>query len=106
MGHPRARFGIVVPRKAWLPLGEVSQMPRLTWYAVLFACFALSPFAEKASAFQAAPGDSVQSRPPQLIPRTHEDRESRFITEHRIILNVRVSDNAGKPLSDLQESDF
>ncbi len=81
-------------------------MPRLTWYAVLFACFALSPFAERASAFQAASGDSVQSRPPQLIPRTHEDRESRFITEHRIILNVRVSDNAGKPLSDLQESDF
>ena len=43
---------------------------------------------------------------PQLIPRSHEERELRFQTLHRIILNVRVSDASGRPLADLQEKNF
>lgn len=53
---------------------------------------------------QAAPSPSQSS--PQLIPRTHAERELRYRMEHRIILNVQVSDAAGKPIPHLSERDF
>lgn len=43
---------------------------------------------------------------PQLIPRTHEERELRYQTQHRIILDVHVADGAGRAITGLQESDF
>jgi VWFA-related protein len=43
---------------------------------------------------------------PRLIPRTHNEREQRFLAQHRIILNVQVADSAGKPAGDLAQADF
>lgn len=53
---------------------------------------------------QAAPSPAQPS--PQLIPRTHADREMRYRMEHRIILNVQVSDVAGKSIPHLTEKEF
>jgi VWFA-related protein len=41
-----------------------------------------------------------------LTPRSHEERETRYQTQHRILLNVLVSDSAGRPVTGLKESDF
>jgi VWFA-related protein len=41
-----------------------------------------------------------------LIPRTHEQREARFLAEHRIVLNVEVTDAAGSPIAGLEARDF
>jgi VWFA-related protein len=41
-----------------------------------------------------------------LIPRTHEQREARFQAEHRIVLNVEVTDAAGTPITGLEPGDF
>ncbi len=49
---------------------------------------------------------STEGQAPQLIPRTHEEREQRYQTQHRIVLNVRVSDPSGRPWAGLNESDF
>jgi VWFA-related protein len=46
------------------------------------------------------------SQSPQLIPRTHEERERSYQNLHRIVLNVAVSDFSGKPITDLVQSDF
>ena len=43
---------------------------------------------------------------PTLKTRTKEDREREFQTSHRIILNVQVTDAAGKPVTDLNAKDF
>lgn len=51
-------------------------------------------------------GASGINQAPQLIPRTHEQREQRFQTEHRIVLNVEVDDQPEKPDLDLNQADF
>lgn len=43
---------------------------------------------------------------PQLIPRTPEQREQMYRAEHRIRLNVTVTDAAGKALSNLTAANF
>lgn len=43
---------------------------------------------------------------PQLIPRTHEERERRFLAQHRIVLNVELVNAAGKTEADLGQADF
>jgi VWFA-related protein len=43
---------------------------------------------------------------PKLIPRTHEQREARFQAEHRIVLNVEVTDAEGSPITGLKPGDF
>ena len=43
---------------------------------------------------------------PRLIPRTQAEREQRFLTQHRIILNAEVADASGKATTDLQPADF
>jgi len=43
---------------------------------------------------------------PTLKTRTKEDREREFQASHRITLNVQVTDNAGKPVTDLDARDF
>jgi VWFA-related protein len=51
--------------------------------------------------------DGTQStQTPRLIPRTHEEREARFRAEHRIVLNVEVTDAAGNPITGLTAGDF
>ena len=62
----------------------------------------------RALAFQApstGPG-APDERTPRLIPRTPAEREQRFVAQHRVILNVRVSDASGKPLNQLNQADF
>lgn len=51
---------------------------------------------------QTANSDSA----PQLIPRTAAQREQLYRAEHRIHLNVLVTDAAGKPLAGLAAGDF
>lgn len=55
------------------------------------------------SADSSLPADS---RAPHLIPRTSAERQQRYLTQHRIILNVRVADGSGKPDRDLNQADF
>ena len=43
---------------------------------------------------------------PTLIPRTHEERERTYQADHRIILNVLVTDRSGKPVTGLRQDDF
>ena len=43
---------------------------------------------------------------PTLTPRTHEERERTYQAEHHVILNVLVTDRAGKPVIGLRQSDF
>ena len=83
-------------------------MPRLGFFGALCAGLALL-LSKPAAAFQAPASDSANlpsNTTPQLIPRTHDQREQRFLTQHRIILNVRVSDPSGKPFRDLKQADF
>jgi hypothetical protein len=51
-------------------------------------------------------GESQSTETPKLIPRTHEQREARFRAEHRIVLNVEVTDAAGSPITGLTAGDF
>ena len=78
------------------------------WVA-LIVCVAQFLLAEQARAFQEPEAGSSgprQVQAPQLIPRTHAEREQRFLSQHRIILNVQVNDPSGRPLSGLTEADF
>lgn len=43
---------------------------------------------------------------PQLIPRSHEQREQKFREAHRAILNVKVVDEFGNPIAGLKAADF
>ena len=43
---------------------------------------------------------------PTLKTRTKEDRERQFQASHRITINVQVTDDAGKPVTDLDAKDF
>jgi VWFA-related protein len=73
-----------------------------------FAWLALAFAAIKAPAFQApsTPPASPDEPTPRLIPRTPAEREQRFVDQHRVILNVRVADATGKPISELSQGDF
>jgi VWFA-related protein len=76
----------------------------------LLVCVALGCTAAHAPAFQAhqaaPPAASADGHTPRLIPRTPSEREQRFLTQHRIILNVHVSDSSGKPFRELKQADF
>ena len=43
---------------------------------------------------------------PTLKTRTKEDRERQYQASHRITINVQVTDDAGKPVTDLDAKDF
>jgi VWFA-related protein len=84
-------------------------MARLRWLSTLYVCFALSSFAQQAPAPPATPGQPTSPAPPPpttLIPRSHEEREDRYRSQHRIILNVFVADRSGKPARGLKAEDF
>lgn len=83
-------------------------MPGLKWRAAC-AGLAFGWLASSSALPQAAPGTGPVPRAdpnPSLIPRTHEERERRFLTEHRIVLNVEVSDATGRMAPDLSQADF
>lgn len=77
--------------------------------SILLFCFALCSFAQQSSP---PAGNSGQSAAPArippvtLIPRSHEQREERYRTEHRIILNVLVTDASGNPVKGLTAENF
>jgi VWFA-related protein len=80
-------------------------LPRLKSLSALLAGAAFFLTIDTASPMRAhAQSDTPAA--PQLIPRTAEEREQRYIANHRILLSVRVFDAAGNPSSDLDASDF
>jgi VWFA-related protein len=88
---------------------EVPRVPRMTRLGACLVCTAVWLAATQAEfllAQTSAPSSRPQENRPKLIPRSHEEREQRFVTQHRIILNVHVSDAAGKPYMELEQNDF
>ena len=84
-------------------------MPSLRCLGTLSACLALALSFNQAQPLQTPSAQTAEPRSnqtPQLIPRTHDEREARYLTQHRIILNVSVSDASGKPFNELNETDF
>ena len=81
----------------------------LNLFGGLLVCVALSSPAEMPPQSQEQPGQSkVPPRAPlpTLTPRSHEEREARYRAQHRIILNVLVTDSSGKPVTGLRQEDF
>ena len=75
----------------------------------LFAGVALSLAAMRGVVSHAQMAGSAtpsDNHTPRLIPRTSAEREQRFLSQHRVILNVRVADPTGRALSELQQNDF
>ena len=71
----------------------------------LSACFALL-LASNHAALCGQSGGTQSNQTPRLIPRTHDEREARFRAQHRIVLNVEVTDAAGNPITGLKAEDF
>jgi VWFA-related protein len=55
---------------------------------------------------QKSEGGATSSKHVQLIPRTQQERERHYAAEHRIVLNVQVTDDTGKAAIGLQSEDF
>ena len=84
-------------------------MPRRRATGALFIGLALGLSFLDGRAFQSQSADSApppDNSSPRLIPRTSAERQQRYLTQHRIILNVRVADASGKPDRDLNQADF
>src|ERR1035438_2126060 len=84
-------------------------MARLRCLGPLCIGFALSSFAQMTPPAPAETGQQASPAPPPpitLIPRSHEEREVKYRLEHRIVLNVLVSDASWKPVTDLKQEDF
>lgn len=84
-------------------------MARLSWLGVVCVCLSLSSLAQEAPPPLATTGQPTSTAPAPsltLIPRSHEEREDRYRAEHRVILNVLVTDRSGKPARELKEDDF
>jgi VWFA-related protein len=102
-------FDIVVRGRHYNPHRSYIHVPRRRGTGALFAWLALGLFITRALAFQAqsaSPGRPPDDHTPRLIPRTSAEREQRFLTQHRIILNVHVADAAGMLSRDLGQADF
>ena len=84
-------------------------MAQLRWLTALFLCFALSSLAQQISPPSETTGQSTapaRTPPIALIPRSHEERENRYQAEHRILLNVLVTNASGQPMTGLKQEDF
>ena len=89
--------------------GGQTGMARLRWLGALFVCFSLSSLAQETSPPPAASGQPAApalTPPITLVPRSHEERESRYRAEHHILLNVLVTDASGKPVTGLKQENF
>ncbi len=73
---------------------------RMFWAVVFVASFCA---AQPGPPGEAAP---AQDSHIQLIPRTKEQREERYQAQHRIVLNVQVTDPSGKLVTGLKPEDF
>jgi VWFA-related protein len=51
-------------------------------------------------------GGSQNANPAQLIPRSQEERDRRYQDDHRILLQVQVSNSAGEAETSLEQKDF
>lgn len=77
---------------------EGRKMERLRWCSIVFLCATISALG------QSVPGDPTAG--PQLIPRTKAERETRYAAQHRILLNVQVTDSSSQALTGLDAQDF
>ena len=80
-------------------------MPTPKWMSVLGLCSALSLAAQVAPPSRRTLPEKVPQSP-RLVPRSHLDRERTYQIQHRIILNVQVTDASGKPASGWNAQDF
>lgn len=84
-------------------------MARLRDLCALAACSALCLSAQQAppsvpASDQSTPPASAPARP--LISRSPEERERAYRAQHRIVLNLVVTDASGKPVTGLKPEDF
>jgi VWFA-related protein len=85
------------------------KLPRLTSILVLGGCLSLSVLGQNTPQSQPDGRETPAQTPsqlPTLIPRTHEEREQRYQTLHRLVLNMQVTDQSGKPVTGLTAADF
>ena len=85
------------------------KLKRLSSIVTLVACLALSLPAQQApspAAKQGLPNAPARSQFPTLTPRSPEEREARYRSLHRVILNVLVTDASGNPVKGLTQQDF
>jgi VWFA-related protein len=82
---------------------------RLSWFGTFYCGSTLSLFALQATPPSSPPNQSPVPQAgstPTLTPRSHDERERNYAAEHRIILNVEVTDTSGKQVTGLKEEDF
>ncbi len=85
------------------------KLSRLRWMTALGACVALSLAAQVPASSPAKPGQTAEQgsdQSPKLVPRSHLERERTYQIQHRIILNVQVTDASGKPATGWKAQDF
>lgn len=86
-----------------------AKLARIGWLGALFVCFAIPSLTQETSPPSSSSGQTAAPAPTPpvtLIPRSHEERESRYRAEHHIILNVLVTDATGRPVTGLKQEDF
>src|ERR1700735_1818082 len=74
--------------------------------SALGLCAAVSVAAQVAPPSPANPAGEGSGQSPRLVPRSHLDRERTYQIQHRIILNVQVTDASGKPATGWKAQDF
>jgi VWFA-related protein len=83
----------------------------IRWRWTLMFVFGLTIFAAAQntttpSESQKNQGETPPSGHVQLIPRSQQERERHYAAEHRIVLNVQVTDGTGKAAMGLRSEDF
>jgi|CZKL01.1.fsa_nt_gi VWFA-related protein len=81
-------------------------MLRLVGLCSLSLCLVVSSPARQTGPSTGQSAAPERTSPIPLIPRSHEERERRYETQHRIILDVRVTDAYGNAVSGLKQDDF
>ena len=81
-------------------------MAQFRWPGVLFLGFVLSSSAQETPPAARTSGQDAAPTSPSLTPRSHEERERRYQAEHRITLNVIVTDSSGRAGKGLKQEDF
>jgi len=79
-------------------------MVRVCWWLALLSGCSFLALAQQSA--PAANSDQAPVSSHSLIPRTHDERESAYRTEHRVTLNAVVTDANGALAAGLSEDDF